>query len=44
VRRKFPTGALATVDLDIGAWEDLNPGAGHLVHYVVPADLEAAAT
>lgn len=44
VRRKFPTGAFATIDLDIAAWEDLKPGVGQLVHYVVPADLEAAAT
>ena len=44
VRRKFPTGALATIDLAIAAWSDLAPATGQLVHYVVPADLESAVT
>ena len=36
---KFPTGALATIALDVGAWEEVGLVAGELVAYVVPRDL-----
>lgn len=35
---KFPTGALATLDVP-GAWADLRWGTAELVGYVVPRDL-----
>jgi phosphohistidine phosphatase len=39
LRAKFPTAALATVELPGGAWAELNPGDGELVAYVRPRDL-----
>jgi phosphohistidine phosphatase len=33
----FPTGALARVDLDLGRWSELAPGAGWLCWLVTPA-------
>lgn len=35
MKRKFPTGALATVSFD-GAWRDLASGGGRLEEYVTP--------
>jgi phosphohistidine phosphatase len=40
VRRKFPTGALATLIFE-GAWADLSPGSARLVGYVRPKSLGA---
>jgi phosphohistidine phosphatase len=40
MRAKFPTGALATLELD-GVWRDLAPGAASLVAFVKPRELEA---
>lgn len=37
--RKFPTGALATLQFD-GAWADLAWGAARLTGFVAPRDLE----
>ncbi len=40
LRKKFPTAAVAVIDLPIAEWfelSDLTPG--HLVHYVRPKDL-----
>ena len=37
---KYPTGALATLDLP-GEWRNLGWGAGTLVAYVVPRELRA---
>jgi phosphohistidine phosphatase len=36
---KFPTAALATLDLGPAAWADVGPGALRLDDFVVPADL-----
>lgn len=40
VRRKFPTGALATLTFD-HAWSELAPGSARLVAYVRPKSLRA---
>ena len=36
---KYPTGALAELQLDIDRWSDLLPRCGHLVSFVTPRDL-----
>jgi phosphohistidine phosphatase len=38
VRSKFPTAALATLELD-GSWRELAPGGAELVAFVKPKDL-----
>lgn len=38
IRRKFPTGALATLALDCG-WNELGPGRARLTAYVRPKSL-----
>ena len=38
---KFPTGALATVDLDLDDWATLSPHQGHLRSLVIPKQLRA---
>jgi phosphohistidine phosphatase len=38
LRTKFPTGALATLDVDV-SWADLGPGQAHLTHLVTPKEL-----
>jgi phosphohistidine phosphatase len=38
IRRKFPTGALATLELDV-EWRDLAPGTAELTSYVRPKAL-----
>jgi phosphohistidine phosphatase len=38
VRRKFPTGALATLTFD-GAWQELSPRSARLASYVRPKSL-----
>jgi hypothetical protein len=35
VRRKYPTGALATFELD-GRWSELRPGGSELTELVTP--------
>lgn len=39
VQEKFPTGALATIELAIDTWNDIAPGKGRLRHFVTPKDL-----
>jgi phosphohistidine phosphatase len=39
VAEKFPTGSLATLEADIGAWPDLAPGCARLAGFVRPRDL-----
>lgn len=39
VQEKFPTGALATIELSIDTWKDIAPGKGQLRHFVAPKDL-----
>jgi phosphohistidine phosphatase len=41
VRSKFPTGALATLDLDVDAWPEVAPGCGALIEFVTPKSLRA---
>jgi phosphohistidine phosphatase len=36
---KFPTAALAVLAFDIGAWNELAPGTGHLATFFTPRDL-----
>ena len=38
VRRKYPTGALATFELD-GRWSELRPGGSELTELVTPTQL-----
>ena len=37
---KFPTGALAVIDCQIGAWDEIAPACGVLRDFVRPRDLE----
>jgi phosphohistidine phosphatase len=39
LEEKFPTGALAILDFDVGRWRDVAQGAGKLVDFVRPKDL-----
>ncbi len=39
VRTKFPTGALAELELAIDTWSALRPGRGRLTTFVRPRDL-----
>ena len=39
LQEKFPTGALATIALDIDAWIDIAHGRGRLDRFVVPKEL-----
>jgi phosphohistidine phosphatase len=40
MREKYPTAALATVDLPADRWSDVERGSGELVDYVRPRDLD----
>jgi phosphohistidine phosphatase len=35
----YPTGALATVELDVGSWSAIVPGCGRLIDFVRPREL-----
>ena len=37
---KYPTGALAMLEFDVGRWCYIGPGAGRLTAFVRPRDLE----
>lgn len=39
LEEKFPTGALAILDFDVGRWRDITQGGGKLVDFVRPKDL-----
>jgi len=39
---KYPTGALAVIDLGQAGWAHLQPGAGHLAAFIRPRDLDPA--
>jgi phosphohistidine phosphatase len=41
LREKYPTGALATIALDVGGWADADRGRGRLVRFLRPRDLGA---
>jgi len=38
---KFPTCAVAVIDFDVAAWDDIDPGRGLLARFLTPAELEA---
>lgn len=40
MREKYPTGALAILECDVGRWADLGDGTCRLVSFVRPADLD----
>ena len=40
VEEKFPTAALAVIELPINSWDDLQPESGRLVELIYPSDLE----
>jgi len=40
VQGKFPTGALAIVDLDVKSWADVQPGCGEIVELILPRELD----
>lgn len=42
VAEKYPTGALAEIALPIDHWRDVVPGAGRLVRFIRPRDLDPA--
>jgi phosphohistidine phosphatase len=39
LRVKYPTAALAVLDLDVDSWSDVTSGAGTLRHFIRPKDL-----
>ena len=39
LRERFPTAALAVLELPIAQWSEIAPGGGSLVLYATPADL-----
>lgn len=39
LRERFPTAALAVIELPIGEWREIAPGHGTLVRYTTPPDL-----
>jgi phosphohistidine phosphatase len=39
MREKYPTAALAAIDLPAGSWSGVERGSGLLVAFVRPADL-----
>lgn len=42
IEEKFPTAALAILDFpELGVWDDLRPGTGHLDSFTVPRALNA---
>lgn len=40
VETKFPTAALAVIELPIERWSEIQPDSGELVELIYPADLE----
>lgn len=36
----YPTGATAVIAFDHVSWQDIRPGTGRIVDFVIPADLE----
>ena len=40
IREKYPTGALAEIDLNIGSWAELAADCGTLVRFTRPRDLD----
>ena len=42
VEEKYPTASLAEIAFDAAAWADVTTGAGRLVRFVRPRDLDPA--
>lgn len=40
IAEKFPTGALAVLDLPADAWSDITPGSGEIVELIFPKELD----
>ena len=40
VEGKFPTGALAIVELDVDGWPHVGPGCGEIVELILPRELD----
>ena len=40
VEHKFPTAALAVIELPVGHWGDVEPGRGKLVELLLPKELD----
>ena len=40
VSRKYPTGALALIDLPAKSWADVQPGSGAIAELILPRDLD----
>ena len=40
VERKFPTGALAVIDLPARRWAEVEPGSGEIVELILPKELD----
>jgi phosphohistidine phosphatase len=40
VMEKFPTAALALIDLDVGSWSDIGAGCGEIVELLLPRELD----
>lgn len=41
LRNKFPTCALAVLELEVGHWRDVEPGIAALADFIRPKDLQA---
>lgn len=39
IEEKFPTAALAVIDLDLDSWKQVKPGTGRLADFIRPRDL-----
>jgi phosphohistidine phosphatase len=37
---KFPTAALAQIDLEAGSWADVEPGSGEIAELILPKELD----
>ena len=42
VEEKYPTASLVEIDFDVAEWADIKPGAGQLVYFKRPRDLDPA--
>jgi phosphohistidine phosphatase len=40
VEKKFPTAAVAVVELPAGEWGEIQPGSGEIAELIVPKDLD----
>ncbi len=40
IARKYPTAALAVVELPVKRWSDITPGSGTIVELIEPRDLD----